>query len=366
MDTSGELYQKYRPSNLGDVVGHNAIIQTLKQASINNAFSHAYLLSGNRGCGKTSTARILATLMNCENPKEGISCGKCRACQTIPRDASVDVKELNGAGSGKVADIDKIIDAAQWPPTELKKKIFIIDECHRVTSEAQSNLLKIVEEPPPYVSFIFCTTEPNKMKETIIDRCQRFNFNKLLSKDITKRLHFISQSESINIENQALFDLAKISHGSMRNAIKKLQQIATVAQGKQILSKHIQQYFGIADRRAIINIIKAMTSKNAALVMDQVNDLIVASVQTQGILYELSETLRHIQMIKIPNIDKKLLDLPDYEIEELQKVSESLKLSQIVKMAHIFDNVSSSMQYHINERWIMEATLIDCMLTTLK
>jgi DNA polymerase-3 subunit gamma/tau len=186
--SKGTLYLKYRPEQLEDVVGQKYTTGTLKQASILNRFAHAYLLCGNKGCGKTTTARILANLLTCSDPKDGKVCGKCRACQTIQSGMSMDVIELDGAANGNVENVQNLIEGANWSPSELSRKVYIIDECHQLTGRAISALLKIVEEPPEYLVFIFCTTEPKKIPSTILSRAQRFNFKKITSKDIVTRL----------------------------------------------------------------------------------------------------------------------------------------------------------------------------------
>ena len=228
MNERKSLYLKYRPIQLEDIVGQRHIVATLKQASVNKEFSHAYLFSGHHGSGKTTTARILSCLMECENIKDGKVCGTCRSCRTIHAGVCSDVKELDGATNRGIDNVKMLIDAAQWSPQEFKKKIYLIDEAHQLSKEAISALLKIMEEPPSYLAFILCTTEINKILPTILSRCQRFNFAKIGSKDIAQRLIFISKNESINIEDDAISIISKMARGSMRDAIGYLEQIAPV------------------------------------------------------------------------------------------------------------------------------------------
>lgn len=364
MDT--KLARKYRPSQLSHVVGQKHIVATLTQASINDKFAQAYLFSGIKGCGKTSMGRILSKLMTCEYPVDGKSCGKCRACKAIPLNASLDVKELDGASKNKVEEARNIIDAAHYPPSELKRKIFIIDECHMLTKQANNAMLKLVEEPPSYLNFIFCTTEPRKMIDTIISRCQRFNFYRIPSKDIAERLKFIAGREEININDKALFIIAKMARGSLRDAIGYLEQIGTVGINKEIKEDNIQKYFGIANRKGIYNIVKAIKNGDLPLLLDLINDLIIAGAVCKDILFEITEVLRSAMILKAnknqnQNNDKELIDLPDFEIEELKKISEGMKLSQLLKMAHLFAGIDKQLEFSINDRWIMEATLINCV-----
>jgi len=363
---STSLYLKYRPFQLDDVVGHKHIVATLRRASEQNLFAHAYLFSGNRGCGKTTSARIAANLMTCENIQNGKLCGKCRACTTIHNGSSLDVRELDGAKNGKVEHIQELIDGAQWPPQELKRKVYIIDEAHQLTDKAISALLKIVEEPPPYLTFIFCTTEIKKILPTILSRCQRFNFNKISSKDIVERLSYIASNEHISIEPGALLLLSKLSRGSMRDAISYLEQIGTVAAGKNITEKASHQYFGSVDQSGILNIIKSIFNGNVSLLLDQINDLVITSADPKEIMFYISEMLRNIMLIKVQGDKSALLDLSDNEISELSKIGEMVKLSQLLKMSSFFADIEKKIEFNINDRWVMETTLINCIASLRK
>lgn len=718
-------YRKYRPNQLDELVGQKYNVQTLKQASINDRFVHCYIFSGSRGCGKTSTARILANLMTCINPKDGQVCGTCRACQTIRDEVAMDVIELDCASNGNVENIQNLIEAANWSPTELKKKVYIMDEClgrnarintengliriddivrnkkkinvwsynektkknelkpitgwfknsgkdvnkiafesygavyasdghllftpsgykkvkdinigdlvyrsgkiishdqeqliygsmlgdanvsknrilkgniktnprirfvhgwrqkdylfhkysmlkdfvstppkqsfhigfkncpkietwsfstkcssrflevynnfihngkktinidslkkldwmgiafwfcddgsvarnenksndgytvnfntqgfskkenqilkkwflsvglnasiyeqkknghnlywivldkessnfllekiyeyvpscmdfklngyigkskkyeykimdmnvdarseiflekviekkkvsfekvtydievkdnhnyfvsgtlvhncHMLTGKAVSALLKITEEPPDYLSFIFCTTEPKKILPTILSRSQRLNFKKIPSKDIANRLAYISKQENVKITEEALFEIAKLSRGCLRDAIVPLEQISTVAGNNEITGPIIQKYFGLPDRIGIFRIVKAMVEGDISLVMDQVNDMIVASADTESIAYEISEIFRSIMLLKSQNGNTSLIDLPEHEIDQIKKIGESVKMGQLDKLSHLFSTIRKELDYSINERWILESTLI--------
>lgn len=361
MSQKTSLYLKYRPTHLEDIVGQKHVVATLKQASLKNEFAHAYLFSGQYGSGKTTTGRILASLMTCESAKEGKACGVCRSCKSIHNGVCIDVIELDGATNRGIDNIKSLIEAAQWSPQELNRKIYLLDEVHQLSKEATSALLKTLEEPPAYLTFILCTTETNKILPTILSRCQRFNFTKILSKEIAQRLLHIAQKESINIEEEAIMLIAKMARGSMRDAIGYLEQIGTVAAGKKITAQGLQKYFGITDRRAILNIAKSIINGEIPALLDQINDLVMASVDCKQILLELSDIFRNAMIIKVQNNNLKSVDLPDYEIQELKKMSENLSLEQILKLAQMFSEIEKKVSFNINERWITEATLINCV-----
>lgn len=361
MTERNDWHLKYRPFQLDEMIGQSNVVETLKQASRQDHFVNSYFFVGTKGCGKTSSARILANLLNCENPKEGNLCGKCLACQTIPSEVAMDVIELDGAAHGKVENVMALIDGARWGPSQLKRKVYILDECHRLSGSAVSALLKITEEPPPYLTFIFCTTEPDKVIDTITSRSQRFNFRRLLSKEIVSRLRYISGEEKVKITDEALFVLAKKSRGSMRDAVVALEQIATLAGEKEITEKLAQKNFGIADRQIVFQVVDAMIKSDIPLVMDQVNDLIMSNVDTKEIAYEISEAFRNIMLLKANNGKCQWIDLPDHEIELLNKQSELVKLGQLDKMAKQFSTLRKELEFSINERWVLESTLIHCI-----
>jgi len=360
------LYLKYRPHNLEDIVGQKHVVATLKKASSNNEFVHAYLFGGERGTGKTSTARIVANLMTCDNVVNGKVCGKCRACTTIPYGASLDVKEMDGATNRGIDDARQLMESAQWSPQELKRKVYILDEVHQLSKEAISSLLKTLEEPPSYLTFILCTTDIKKILPTILSRCQRFNFGKISSSDISQRLSYIAKQESIDIEPEAIAIISKLARGSMRDSIGYLEQIGTVGSGKKILQNHVQSYFGVSDRLGILNIVSAIKSGNIPLVLDQVNDMMVISADSKQIMYEISDIFRSIMVLKVHNNPSKLIDLPDYELQELRKIGEDMDVAQLIKISHLFSNIDKKLEYNINERWIMEATLINCISSLKK
>jgi len=361
-----DLRKKYRPVQLDDVVGQRRVTATLKAASQNNGFASAYFFSGNRGSGKTSSARILASLLTCESVQDGKVCGECRACQLIHAGHSLDVKEVDGATKKGIADINSLKEAAYYAPNELSRRVIIIDECHKLSADANASLLKILEEPPSHLYFILCTTEPRKVLDTILSRCHRFDFVKIQSKEIAKRLKFIAGEEGITIEDAALLSVAKLARGSMRDAIGYLEMIATVANGKSIADKAVQKYFCLPDRRGVINIVKAITDYNLPLIMDQVNDMIMASVDVEMILYEITEVFRSIMVLQAQNGSSKLLDLPDNEIEDLRSLSEAMPMSSPLKLARLFSEIEIKIKTNINARWIMEASLIDCAATLRK
>jgi DNA polymerase-3 subunit gamma/tau len=354
------FHLKYRPFQLSDIAGQQFTVNTFKQASSKNKFAHSYLFSGNKGCGKTSTARILSNLMTCENVKDGVLCGECRACKTIRHGMSSDVIELDGAQKRKVEDIQALIESSKWPPQELKKKIFIIDECHCLSSTAISALLKIVEEPPEFLAFIFCTTEQDKIPDTILSRSQLFNFKKISKSDIFKKLKFIAEQEKIEITDDALYSIAKLGNGSLRDSIVRLEQIYTILSNKKITESHVEKYYGMIHRSGLHNIINSIVENNVVKLLDQCNDLTMSSANIKEILFEISEVFRNSMVYKASNGKIKNDNISTGEQETIEKICEKITLSKLDSLAKVFMNINKELEYNINERWILESTLIKC------
>lgn len=217
------LYRKYRPSNFDEVVGQTHIIQTLKNAIVQNRIAHAYLFCGPRGTGKTSIAKIFAKTLNCTN-SETAPCGICENCKMAANGSHPDIIEIDAASNNGVDEVRNLIDKVKYAPMQGKYKIYIIDEVHMMTSGAFNALLKTIEEPPAHVIFIFATTEPNKVLPTIISRCQRFDFNKVSIQDIKRRLSIVCKNEKITIDDAGLSLIAQLADGGMRDALSILDQ----------------------------------------------------------------------------------------------------------------------------------------------
>lgn len=220
------LYRKYRPKNFSDLVGQNEIVNIIKNEILNNKLSHAYLFSGPRGTGKTSTAKIIARMINCDKlGNDGIPCGKCESCLHFSENS--DIIEIDAASNNGVDEIRELRDKVNLVPTYGKYKVYIIDEVHMLTTQAFNALLKTLEEPPSHVIFILATTEFFKIPETIVSRCQKFQFSKFSLDDIVNRLQYISQQENINVSNEVLSEIARLSDGGLRDAINMLDQLSS-------------------------------------------------------------------------------------------------------------------------------------------
>ena len=239
------LYRKYRPQTFDDVVGQMAVTQTLKTQLQSGKLSHAYLFTGSRGTGKTTSAKILAKAVNCENPQDGNPCNCCKACIAIDSGACMDVLEIDAASNNGVDNVRDLRDDAIYTPSQVKMRVYIIDEVHMLSISAFNALLKIIEEPPEHLLFILATTELHKVPATILSRCQRFSFRRISQEDIAARLQYVAYQEKIDLDDSAARVLARLADGAMRDGLSLLDQCASATEG-EVTAERVYACLGIA------------------------------------------------------------------------------------------------------------------------
>jgi DNA polymerase-3 subunit gamma/tau len=210
------LYRKFRPTKFSEIVGQDHITKTIKNQIIAGRVGHAYLFNGGRGTGKTSAAKILARAINCLNPKEGEPCNECEICKATLEGSLTDIVEMDAASNNSVEDVREIREAVNFLPTKAKYRVYIIDEVHMLTTQAFNALLKTLEEPPKHIIFIFATTEPQKLPQTILSRCQRFDYKKVSNDEIVRRLKYIAEKENINIDEESLYEIANTNNSNTK------------------------------------------------------------------------------------------------------------------------------------------------------
>ena len=242
------LYRKYRPQTFDDVVGQHAVTQTLRTQLMTGRISHAYLFTGTRGTGKTSCAKILAKALNCTDLQDGSPCGHCAACRAIDSGSCMDVLEIDAASNNGVDQVRALRDDAVYTPSEVSKRVYIIDEVHMLSMAAFNALLKIIEEPPEHLVFILATTELQKVPATILSRCQRFSFRRLLPEDIAGRLNYIAYQEKIDLEPEACRLLARLADGALRDGVSLLDQCASAAEGA-VTAELVCEALGLAGQQ---------------------------------------------------------------------------------------------------------------------
>ena len=259
------LYRKYRPQTFDDVLGQTAVTQTIKTQLVSGKMSHAYLFTGSRGTGKTTCARILAKAVNCLNPQDGNPCNCCTACRTIDSGACMDVLEIDAASNNGVDNVRELRDDAIYTPSQVKMRVYIIDEVHMLSISAFNALLKIIEEPPEHLLFILATTELHKVPATILSRCQRFSFRRISQEDIAARLQYVAYQENIDLDDAAARVLARMADGGMRDGLSLLDQCASSAVG-ELTAEQVYACLGIAGEQKcgeLMGYVAAHDTRNA-------------------------------------------------------------------------------------------------------
>ncbi|MCD5415494.1 DNA polymerase III subunit gamma/tau [Candidatus Bipolaricaulota bacterium] len=285
------LYRRFRPQCFCDVVGQDEVIRTLKNAVVAGEAAHAYLFSGERGIGKTSIARILARAVNCLSPEEGEPCNKCVACKTILANRSLDILEIDGASNRGIDNIRRLREEVNFAPTDLRMKVYIIDEVHMLTNEAFNALLKTLEEPPSHAVFIFATTEPHKVPRTIVSRCQAFDFRKIGEETIGSRLAQIACEVGITITAEASALLARKANGGMRDAIVMLEQAMSYA-GEEITPEILLDMLGLVGRDVHEKFLRAIETGDRTSVLGTIDSLVERGKDLEVFLADLVGIVR--------------------------------------------------------------------------
>jgi DNA polymerase-3 subunit gamma/tau len=322
------LARKKRPQVFEEVVGQRHITQTLQNAISQKRVAHAFLFSGARGVGKTSTARILAKALNCEKGPQINPCNRCTPCQEIKNGTSMDVIEIDGASNRGIDEIRELRENVRYTPAKSRYKIYIIDEVHMLTREAFNALLKTLEEPPPHIIFIFATTEPHKIPATILSRCQRYDFKRIPLREVVASLKRIVVEEGIQISQRGLLSLAQESEGSLRDAQSLLDQVIAYA-GKNIRDEDIAEVLGLIDRKILNDTIEAIASKNVEQCMEIIETVYHFGYDLQHFCRELLQYLRNLILIKVSDHPEGLMELPEEELEGFKKQAEKFQFDQL-------------------------------------
>jgi DNA polymerase III subunit gamma/tau len=313
---STALYRKYRPLTFSDVIGQGHIVQTLSNAIKHGRIGHAYLFTGPRGTGKTTMARIFARAVNCQNPKDAEPCLKCEVCKSITEGRSLDIFEIDAASNTGVDNIRELRENVKFPPSQAKYKIYIIDEVHMLSAGAWSALLKTLEEPPAHVIFILATTEIHKVPETIISRCQRYDFTRLPVDNIIKKLSLIAKSEKVEIEKDALEMIAISAEGGMRDAESLLSQVMSL-EDKKITAKEVEEILGTSQRQSLESLVGQILAENTTEAIELINTLSQEGYDLDVFNKSLLNYLRQLMLVSV-NI--KLSKLFSFELTKEQAV----------------------------------------------
>ncbi|HOW42428.1 MAG TPA: DNA polymerase III subunit gamma/tau [Candidatus Omnitrophota bacterium] len=328
---------KWRPKVFDEIVGQSHIVNTLTNAITKNRLAHAYLFAGPRGVGKTSTARILARALNCEQGPTATPCGTCFACQYIAKGSSLDVIEIDGASNRGIDEIRALRENVKFAPAQGRYKVYIIDEVHQITSDGFNALLKTLEEPPEFVKFIFATTNPNKVPPTILSRCQRLDFRRISILEIINQLERICKAEGLQVEREVLVAIARSSDGALRDAESILDQLVAFAKDKISLDDVIAM-LGLVEQSALFELTEKIIHRDPKGALELLNQVIAEGKDLGILLNNLVEHFRNLMIAKVAQADSQLIDLPQEICEKLSQQAGALRMEEIFNAFAVLQN----------------------------
>ena len=353
------LARKYRSQTFDDVIGQDAIAQTLKNAIKTGRVAHAYLLSGTRGVGKTTMARILAKALNCLAVDEPTTepCCKCDSCAAINVGDDIDVIEIDGASNNRVDEIRELRENAIYRPARSRFKIYIIDEVHMLTVSAFNALLKTLEEPPSHIKFIFATTEPNKVIATIQSRCQRFDFSNIGAAEIAEQLKVILKKEKIKYEDDLVLALAKMANGSMRDGLSLLDRLIS-AGAEPLTVKLLEEFLGQPNSEKIWDLIGRIGGSDAAGTLATIDDLIGAGISEVQIVDSVIDYMRDLMVVKSTSPDSELVILTAQQRQRAGELAESFDVAALVYSISTLEKLRWAIRNSDTSRALLEASLL--------
>lgn len=353
------LARKWRPKTFDDVVGQDHVTRTLAHAIEQDRIAHAYLFIGPRGIGKTTLSRIFAMALNCEKGPTMQPCGECPNCKGIATGMDMDVVELDAASNNKVEDIHGVLDQVQFAPTHSRFKIFILDEVHMLSNAAFNALLKTLEEPPPYVKFIFATTEGDKVLPTIISRCQRFDLRRITTGDIVRRLRFICNAESISITDDALLAIARGSNGGLRDALSALDQLIAF-KGNNLTEEDVLAVFGLISRSALEALAGNILQGNIPAILKAVDAFESSGKDMRRFTAELLWHFRNLLVFQQAGAELAKQDVTTEQLAVLEAQAQQVTPQRIVEITSLLSEMESRLRSALSVRTLVEMTLIRC------
>lgn len=360
------LARKYRPQNFDELVGQEVLVTTMSNAIKNNRLHHAYILTGIRGVGKTTTARIIAKTINCENAVNAKACGECENCRLISNSKHQDVIEIDAASRTGVDDIREIIDSIAYAPVSARHKIYIIDEVHMLSNSAFNALLKTLEEPPAHVKFIFATTEIRKVPVTILSRCQRFDLRRLDEKEIATHLRNILEKENLSAQDLALNIIAKASEGSVRDSLSLLDQALANNNHQQNLSSElIEKMLGLNDRTKVLDLFESLLSGNFKQSIHLFDQFHSYSSDVSQLLLEILNITHKITSTKL--IDGyKIDDYSKFQQEKIREIAQKISLSSLVRIWKMLTKGTNEINFASSQKMAFEMLMVRiCHLAAL-
>lgn len=350
------LYRKWRPQTFDDVSGQEHITTTLKNEIVAGRLNHAYLFTGSRGTGKTTCAKILAKAVNCLDIHNGNPCGECEVCRGIDDGSVLDVVEMDAASNRNIDDIRQIIDEVQFKPAKCKYRVYIIDEVHMLTSQAFNALLKTLEEPPEHVIFILATTEVHKLPQTILSRCQRFDFHRIPPRAIADRLLYVAQQEDVSLSDAAAMLIASVADGALRDGLSLFDRCIAIS--SEIDEEVVRNAAGLARKTYLYELASCVINKNTAKSLEIIDRLYSESKDMARLCDELIAHFRALMLIKSVKNPKDILVMSEDEFEEAQTQSDYLSLADIVYYMDVLSRAYQRMGRGTGDRTELEMAMV--------
>jgi DNA polymerase-3 subunit gamma/tau len=353
------LARKYRPAKFADLVGQPHVVKALSNAITTNRVAQAFLFTGSRGTGKTSTARILACALNCAERKEGEfePCGTCASCRDIARSEDLDVVEMDAASNSRVDDVRERLESVDTRPARGRYRIFIIDEVHMLSTSAFNALLKTIEEPPPHVKFILATTNPEKIPETILSRCQRYDFRRVTLTEIVEWLEGICKNEKLKPGDGVLRAVAEMAEGGMRDALGRLDQLVAFSGVKPTLEE-AERVFGLVSRGKLLDLLQALAKGDARAGVQFAEDVFDSGKDVAEVLASLVGLSRTLLLVAASGGDERGLDAPANELPKLQEVAKTYGIHGLVYLAELLTDCRQRVRRAAFPRVLVETTLV--------
>lgn len=352
------MYRKFRPSKFEDVKGQDHIVTTLKNQIKSDRIGHAYLFCGTRGTGKTSVAKLFAKAINCENPNGEDPCMECASCKAIQSGASMNVIEIDAASNNGVDNIRQIVEEVQYPPTEGRFKVYIIDEVHMLSIGAFNALLKTLEEPPSYVVFILATTEVHKLPITILSRCQRYDFKHIGTEDISGRIKELLGIEGLEADEDAIKYVARTADGSMRDALSLLDQCLAFNFGKKLTYEMVLDVLGAVDSEVYSKLIRSIIKGDVAGVITKLEESIMEGRELSQYVSDLTWYLRNLLLSKVSDDISVISDMSKDSLERLKEEAKEVSEDKIIRYIRVFSELTNQIRYASNKRVLVEIALI--------
>lgn len=352
------LYRKWRPRVFGDVKGQDHIVTTLQNQIRSERIGHAYLFCGTRGTGKTSVAKIFAKAVNCEHPEDGSPCGECPSCQQIQAGTSLNVVEIDAASNNGVENIREIRDQVQYPPTEGKYRVYIIDEVHMLSTGAFNALLKTLEEPPSYVIFILATTEVHKIPITVLSRCQRYDFRRITVDTIADRLKELTDAEGMAVEDRALRYVAKAGDGSMRDALSLLDQCAAFHYGETLTYENVLDVLGAVDNRVFRELFGTLRNGQTKDCILRLEEMVIQGRELSQFVADFIWFLRNLLILKTADEAEELLDMSEDNLKQLREDAALADENVLMRYIRVFSEVLNQIRFAAQKRVLVELAFI--------